>query len=486
MDQNYKKCIELDSWLKLVNHARYLQSKTIKDLVDCSSRKSFLQKQADTITIDFHRQLVDEVTLELLIALAEECELAGKIKALVSGERVNSTEGKPALHTALRNPCHSTADYVEPHILAEVNPTLERICDISEKIRSENWLGYSGKPIKDVINIGIGGSDLGPRLCFNAFQPLINQHLNYHFVSDADPMALKNIIHSLSPDTTLFIVSSKSFTTEETLYHARMARNWIGAAHTEQHFIAVTANVNAAHSWGITHVLPIWDWVGGRFSASSAINLITAIAIGYEQFSLFLAGAHSMDQHFQQTPFIENLPVLLGLIGIWNNNFLNIHNLLLLTYGQQLNYLVPYIQQLDMESNGKSIDKQGRPIDYATGPIVWGGPGNQAQHSYYQLLCQGTHRITADFITMQHFNDQLINDLSYRKQKILTEGVHGEGHTCIAGNHPINHIMLSSCTPYNLGALISLYEHKIYTQSVVWNINAFDQPGVQSAKKPLG
>lgn len=332
----------------------------------------------------------------------------------------------------------------------------------------------------------MGGSDLGPRFSIHALANLAAKHLRYHFVSDVDPYALDNVIQHLKPETTLFIVSSKSFTTKETLYNAKKALAWVNhPTQIDKHFIAVTANVTKAKESGFGHVLPIWEWVGGRYSLCSAISLITAIAIGYDQFSQILAGAHSMDKHFRDTAFSANLPVLLGLTGIWNNNFLHIHNLLILVYTQQLDYFVPYIQQLDMESNGKSIDKHGRAVNHATGPIVWGGLGNQAQHSYYQLLCQGTHQVAADFVTVKSFNSELINAMSEAKRQILAHGVHEPENPngYIPGNKPVNHIQLADCSPFTLGQLIALYEHKIYTQSVIWNINAFDQPGVESAKK---
>ncbi|HEN5512449.1 TPA: glucose-6-phosphate isomerase, partial [Legionella pneumophila] len=293
------------------------------------------------------------------------------------------------------------------------------------------------------------------------------------------------VIAKINPQTTLFIVSSKSFTTKETLLNARKAfALYEDTASIDQHFIAVTAHPERAYQMGIKTVLPIWDWVGGRFSFCSAVNLITAIAIGYEQFVELLAGAHDIDTHVQFTDFKNNIPVLMALIGIWNNNFLNIHNLLILTYSKKLEYFVPYVQQLDMESNGKSIDVNGRMVDYATGPIVWGGLGNQAQHSYFQLLCQGTHRCVGDFITLKTNDEHEINSMCHYKMKVLSEGIQTieNPYGYIPGNMPMNHLILSDCSPYTLGALVALYEHKIFVQSVIWNINPFDQPGIESAK----
>ncbi|KTD24355.1 glucose-6-phosphate isomerase [Legionella lansingensis] len=477
---------ELNSWIELEKHVHSLRLATTTELNSARFRNQALNVSTHNIHIDFNKQRVSDTTLELLLALANECELKTKIDALMEGEIVNPGEGRPALHTALRTldskPIRVNAHDVIPDILA----TREQIKAISEKIRAGEWLGFSGKPIKDIVNIGMGGSDLGPRFCIKALSELSADHLGYHFVSDVDPNALKNVIKKLKPETTLFIVSSKSFTTKETLYNARKALAWINnPQQMDKHFIAVTANVTKARELGFINVLPIWEWVGGRYSLCSAISLITAIAIGYEQFFQILAGAHSMDKHFQDTHFAHNLPVLLGLLGIWNNNFLHTHNLLILVYLQQLEYFVPYVQQLDMESNGKSIDKRGRAVNYATGPIVWGGLGNQAQHSYYQLLCQGTHHVAVDFITVKTFASELINEMSTAKQQILAHGVHDVANPngYIHGNKPLNHIQLTDCSPFTLGQLVAMYEHKIYTQSVIWNINAFDQPGVESAKR---
>jgi glucose-6-phosphate isomerase len=300
-----------------------------------------------------------------------------------------------------------------------------------------------------------------------------------------DPIAFNRIASKLNPETTLFIVSSKSFTTAETLYNLEKAQAWIKYPEAfERHFIAVTAYPARAQAFGIENVLPIWEWVGGRYSFCSAINLITCIAVGFELFSEILQGAHSMDEHFRHTPFIDNLPINLALLGIWNSNFLKIHQLLMLTYGHSLDYFAPYIQQLDMESNGKSIDTAGRAVNYTTGPIIWGGSGNRAQHSYYQLLCQGTHRIAVDLISIDTNQEIPVNHLCFAQKEVLTKGVYNpqEPNKAIPGNTPMNHIRLHDNTPKSLGALIALYEHKIYVQSVIWQINAFDQPAVESSK----
>ncbi|WED41876.1 glucose-6-phosphate isomerase [Legionella cardiaca] len=481
-----KQLTELNSWIELENHVRSLQLVTINDLKNSVHNPESRTISTQNIHLDFSNQRINSTTLELLLQLADECSLKNKIDALMRGDFVNNSEARPALHTALRTPDNTPLLVNNHNIIPDILEAREKMRIISQAIRTGEWVGYSGKPITDIVNIGMGGSDLGPRFSIQAFSALAAEHLNYHFVSDVDPYALKNAVSKLNPETTLFIVSSKSFTTKETLHNAQKALAWLGnTSQKDKHFIAITANVKKAKELGFYHILPIWDWVGGRYSLCSAISLITAIAIGYEQFTQILAGAHSMDKHFQETPFASNLPVILGLLGIWNNNFLHIHNLLILVYSQQLEYFVPYIQQLDMESNGKSIDKRGRAVNHATGPIVWGGLGNQAQHSYYQLLCQGTHKVAADFITVKTFANEIINEMSAAKRRILAYGVHENDNPSgyIPGNKPLNHIQLNDCSPFTLGQLIALYEHKIYTQSVIWDINAFDQPGVESAKR---
>ncbi len=436
------------------------------------------------LTLNYNYQTVTDTTLSLLISLANACQLREKTKALMTGEIINTTESRPALHTALRASDNSAIDVDGQNIMPLVIKVRNQIKQISDQIRAKEWLGYSGKPITDIVNIGIGGSDLGPRFCLDALKKQASDDLNYHFVSDIDPYSLEAILPKIKPETTLVIIASKSFTTQETLYNAKRAKAWFENNPIEQHFIAVTAKLDKAYALGIQTVLPIWDWVGGRFSLCSAINLITAIAIGYDSFKQMLSGAEAMDKHFLNTDFQLNMPVILGLIGIWNNNFLHIDNLLILTYARKLEQFTAFIQQLDMESNGKSVDRQGHQVQHATGPIVWGGLGNQAQHSYYQLLCQGTHRVTADLISVDSKDKALINTMCKRKLHVLTQGIQDaqNPYACIEGNMPLNHINMHDYSPFTVGAIVALYEHKIFTQSVIWNINPFDQPGVESAK----
>jgi len=482
-----KQLTELNAWDVLKDHAHTTQYTTLSELHQADSmRQQKLTFTANNISIDISNQRIDNTTITHLLALAQERHLHTKIDDLMQGKKVNLSENRPALHTALRTQTNNPI-LVDGHdIIPDILQTRKKIRELSQTIRNRNHLGYTGKPLTDIVNIGIGGSDLGPKFCINALKEFTDKTLGYHFVSDVDPNAFSSAVENLSPETTLFIISSKSFTTQETLYNADKAINWLGKENKlSNHLIAVTANTEKAQAYGIETILPIWDWVGGRYSACSAINLITAIAIGPEQFDQLLIGANQMDNHFQNTEFSENLPVLLGLLGIWNTNFLHIHNLLILTYSKYLEYFVPYIQQLDMESNGKSINNQGRAVNLNTGPIVWGGSGNQAQHSYYQLLCQGTHKVTLDFITLKTHENELIHEMYMAKKKILTYGINEENKPdeFIPGNTPLNHIYLTDCTPQTIGELIALYEHKIYVQSVVWDVNPFDQPGVEGARE---
>ncbi len=482
--------IKAEIWNALQKHAHDISTCGIQDLYQQSPRRDTEFKHSTCgIELDYSKQRVTHETLSRLFQLAEACQLKKKIDALMAGEKVNASENRAALHTALRAPDDKSFILDGRDIMRDIFDTRHKMEVIAEELRNQTWFGYTNQPISDVVNIGIGGSDLGPKFCISALSDYTSSALRYHFISDADPDAFERVVAGLNPDTTLFIVSSKSFTTQETLLNMKQAMDWVGDIHRfDQHFIAVTAYPEKAQAFGIKNVLPIWDWVGGRYSACSAINLITMIAIGPEKFNEFLSGAHGMDMHFKHASFESNLPVLAALLGVWNNNFLNIHTLLILVYSNRLEQLVPYVQQLDMESNGKHIDRDNQTVSYATGPIVWGGHGNRAQHSYYQLLCQGTHRVTIDFVSLKTWDKCLVNVVCKVKQKVLTQGVDtaDEISKHILGETALNHFRLEQCSPYILGALMSLYEHKIYVQSVIWNINPFDQPGVESAKYSQG
>ncbi len=478
-----KPATKPDLWESLNAHANSLEVCNVPNEI---SQTKFFNVSACDINLDYSNQCITPETVDLLLALANASDLQEKISALMRGDKINLSENRPALHTALRASGDIPVLVDGNDVMPAVIQTRNTIQQISEQIRSKKWLGFTGKPITNIVNIGIGGSDLGPRFCLKAFADITSPDLSYHFISDVDPNGFKNAVATLHPDSTLFIIASKSFTTEETLFNANQAVAWIGGQQRlAQHCIAVTANIEKAQQFGIQTILPIWDWVGGRYSLCSSINLITAIALGFEAFSQMLAGANSMDVHFRDADFKNNLPVISALMGVWNNNFLHRQSLLILTYAQQLEHFIPYIQQLDMESNGKGIDNQGNRVHHSTGPLIWGGLGNQAQHSYYQLLCQGTHKMAADFITVNTFDGQLINEMCLDKIRVLTSGVDEKDNPngYIPGKLPLNHIRIKDCSPFTMGALIALYEHKIFVQSVIWNINPFDQPGVESAKR---
>lgn len=437
-----------------------------------------LTRATDTLRLDFQHQWIDQTILQLLFELAEQCQLREMIDSLFVGELVNHTEKRPALHTALRTQ-QDVLNLNGQNIIPEIAAVREEMFSMAEEIRQGAWLGFTGKPITDVVNIGIGGSHLGPQFCVNALFDYTNHNISFHFIADISPQEFTKVTAKLNPETTLFIISSKSFTTTETLKNAEKAKKWLNqSCFHKQHFIAVTAYPAKAKSLGFQHILRIWDWVGGRYSFCSAINLIGCIAIGSEAFAQMLQGAEQMDHHFKNNPWDNNLPVLLALMGIFNNNFLNIHTLLLLTYASELKYFVPYLQQLDMESNGKSTDKFGQQLSYATGPIIWGGSGGDAQHSYYQLLYQGNHRVTADFISIDEENHHIMNQTCEHHKNFFTPNT-------LSAGMPFNHLRLTACTPKAIGALIATYEHKIFAQGVIWHINSFDQPGVDIFKQLL-
>jgi glucose-6-phosphate isomerase len=479
---------KLHAWKKLKEH-RAVHYKNYHECPVLGLRQQHAKHYSvvlEHLSLDYSEQCLDDDALALLFDLADACHVQEHIESLMNGDLVNYTGHSPALHTALRAMPDELIEVNGHNVVPDVMAAREQMREISEKIRQGAWLGYTGMPITDIVNVGIGGSFLGAFFCMNAFSDLVSESLHFGFVSDIDPHSFEDAVRTLNPETTLFIIASKTFTTRETLLNMKKALVWLGKPkHIDKHFIAITEWTNKPKEFGINNVIPIWGWVGGRYSSCSAINLLTCIAIGYERFSELLMGAHSMDVHFRTAKWSKNAPVLLALLGIWNNNFLGIDNLLVLTYSLYLQQFIPYLQQLDMESNGKSLDKNGVLVNYPTGPIIWGGLGNQVQHSYYQLLCQGTHRIAADLISVNLYARQIINHLCSAHKTVLSHG--GENnkgaYDDITAKIPMNHIRLRDSTPQTIGALIALYEHKIYVQSVIWNINPFDQPGVDSSKK---
>lgn len=451
------------------------------------------------IYLDYSKNFLTQEIWSLLLALAYDSELPAAIQQLMLGAEVNSTEKRPALHTALRqHPTHSL--YInERDIIPFIQQEKEKMYQIVEALQQKKWLGATGQPIVDIVNLGIGGSDLGPVMAVEALKPYQQSHLNIHFVSNVDPVVIASLLTKLNPATTLFIISSKSFNTPETLTNAHLARNWLteklGTTNLVQHFIAVTANAAKALDFGIapSHILQFEQWVGGRYSIWSTIGLPLALSIGIEHFEDFLAGARKMDEHFAQADLSENMPVLLALIGIWYINFWHASTIAILPYTQHLRYLPDYLQQLDMESNGKRVQHDGQAVSCATGPIVWGQVGTNGQHAFYQLLHQGTHFIPIDFIAVAKSHtafdqqqQQLLANCLAQSAALMAGNVgssDGNAHEQMPGNRPSNTLLLSKMTPFALGQLLALYEHKVFVQGVIWNINSFDQPGVELGKK---
>lgn len=473
-------------WLHLLKEFKLLRSKTLNQLfMEETFRKTEYCSEVAGIKLDYSLQPINQNTLTCLIQLVSRIHLKDHIDNLFSGCIVNYSEQRPALHTALRATSNDVVTFNGENIILNIQHTLRQMQFIADQICNHTWMGHQGKPITDVVNIGIGGSDLGPNMAVHALHHYKNTTIGCHFISDSDPDGFDDVINGLNPATTLFIVSSKSFTTHETLLNLKKAIAWLNTNDLKNHLIAVTANPERVFQYGISHVLPIWDWIGGRYSFFSAINFILMIAIGPKHFQQLLLGANTMDSHFKSASLAQNMPVLLALLGIWNLNFFGSNNHLMLVYSKRLANFIPYIQQLDMESNGKSTDISGKRIHYNTGPLVWGGLGNHAEHAFYQLLYQGSHYITGDFIFIGEERYHTMNQLADNKLNALVFGVNMcESLSRLThGNAGINKITLGELSPFTLGALVSLYEHKIYCQSVIWNINPFDQPGVEAAKK---
>lgn len=443
------------------------------------------------LLLDYSKNFINPETISLLLDLAEQSQLPAAVDAMFRGEEINTTEQRAALHVALRDPSTNTST-------PEVSASLERIEKLVTEVHTGKWKGYSGKAITDVVNLGIGGSDLGPAMVCDALKPFSTPTLNVHFVSNIDPSHLQNTLKDLQAETTLFVVASKSFSTLETLKNAEAARDWLlqhsDAAATAKHFIAVTTNLNAAIEFGIEeqNLYPLWDWVGGRFSLWSAIGLPIALAIGMDGFRQLLAGAHSMDEHFRTAEPKKNLPIILALLNFWYREYFDAHSTAVIPYNQHLNLLPSFLQQLCMESLGKSVDKQGTPIEHNTGDIIWGTAGTNGQHSYFQLLHQGTEFIPVDFIAAANSDTEgngkahqhlLANCFSQSMALMDGKLDLDSTHKVVAGNKPSNTLLLEELNPYNLGMLLALYEHKVYALSVLWNINAFDQWGVELGKK---
>ena len=507
---------KMESGLDLQEHAQLVGKEHIANLFKQNSdRFNHLSFSLDDMLIDFSKQRITPETISLLCKLAKQSELDGWIEKLFKGEKINTSENRPALHTALRTPRNKSFILDGQDITAQVHENLDRMATIVDKIHSAQWLGYSGSPINTIINIGVGGSDLGPFMCTKAlaeFSSATTEKLDFHFVSSMDGSHLSSLLATLDPCRTLFIISSKSFSTIDTLANAETAREWIKRADQYQgieeqhlvkrHFIGVSATPQKMIDWGIpeTNHLYFWDWTGGRYSLWSTIGLPIALRIGMSGFRALLDGAHRMDCHFRETPFERNLPVLLGMIGIWNINFLNITAHAILPYDGRLSHLPSYLEQLEMESNGKCVSRQEEIVDYNTCPVLWGEIGTNAQHAFYQLLHQGTLPVMCDFIACSKRYELSESDELKRQHQLNLSNCLAQsqilalGDSVIAnaesaplmkryrGNQPCTTLLMERLSPYNLGMLIALYEHKVFVQSVIWDINPFDQWGVELGK----
>ena len=507
----------LPAWQALQQHRAEMVGFSMREAFAADTRR-YQRFSLDScgLLLDYSKNLIDERSLELLIQLAEQAGLQESIANLFNGEQVNASEGRAALHTALRSPIGRRL-LVDGHdIIPEVHRVLNQVTELVSRIHSGLWRGYSEKPIKEVVNIGIGGSFLGPQLVSEALRPFTQRGVRCHYLANIDGSEFRELTARLDPETTLFIVSSKSFGTLETLKNTLAARDWylaMGGPEEElhRHFIAVTSNRKAAIEFGIgeENIFPMWDWVGGRYSLWSAIGLPIALAIGVSNFKELLAGAYAMDEHFTQAPLAENMPVLMALLGIWYTNFWGAQSHAILPYDHYLRNFTKHLQQLDMESNGKSVRQDGTPLDIATGPIIWGGVGCNGQHAYHQLLHQGRLLVPADFIVpvnsynplSDHHQWLFANCLSQAQAlmqgktreeaeaELRAKGLSEDEvqrlapHKVIPGNRPSNILVMNRIAPFNLGALVALYEHKVFVQSAIWGINAFDQWGVELGKE---
>ncbi|HEY8465961.1 MAG TPA: glucose-6-phosphate isomerase [Solirubrobacterales bacterium] len=497
------------AWDALARHQERIGAHHLRDLfAEDPERGERLTLTAADLFLDYSKNLITDETIELLAALARERGVEERRDAMFRGERINSTEDRSVLHVALRMPRERSLIVDGTDVVAEVHEVLERMSDFAGRVRSGEWRGHTGRPIRNVINIGIGGSDLGPVMAYEALRHYSRREMNFRFVSNVDGTDFAEAVVDLDPAETLFIVSSKTFTTLETMTNAKTAREWaLAGLGGEQeaiarHFVAVSTNAEAVAEFGIDtqNMFGFWDWVGGRYSMDSAIGLSTMIAIGSERFAELLAGFHAIDEHFRTEPLERNMPALLGLLTVWYANFFGAQSVAVLPYDQYLKRFPAYLQQLTMESNGKRVRIDGSPVESATGPIYWGEPGTNGQHSFFQLLHQGTHLVPADFIgflrslnPIGEHHDLLVANLFAQAEalafgktadEVRAEGVPEElvSHRTFPGNRPSNMILAERLTPFVLGNLVALYEHSVFTQGAVWGINSFDQWGVELGK----
>lgn len=515
--QDRKSLTERPEWQALQAHRQQLDSQHMRDLFrQDPERARHFSASAAGLMLDYSKNRIDRQTLPLLTALAEACGLREQIEALFSGAPINNTEGRAVLHTALRAAPGSTVSVDGHNVIDDVQATLGHMERFVARLHEGNHKGWSGQPIRDIVSIGIGGSYLGPRMVTDALQPYARSGMGCHYVANIDGTDISQVLARVTPETTLFLVQSKSFGTQETLANSLLARDWLIRAGApadglSDHFAAVTARPDAAREFGISseNIFPMWDWVGGRYSLWSAIGLPIALNLGMDHFRALLQGARAMDEHFRSTPFSQNLPVIMALLGIWYANFWQADSHAILPYDEYLQQLPAHLQQLDMESNGKRVTRSGETVNYTTGPIIWGGVGANGQHAYHQLLHQGTRLCPADFIiplqthhpVARHHATLFANCLSQTqalmqgkteeeaRAELAAEGRTAEEidflapHKVVPGNKPSNTLLLDKVTPASVGALVALYEHRTFVQGVIWNLNSFDQWGVELGKQ---
>ena len=505
------------AYKKLKTHHKTISQKHIKDLFleDADRHRKFSIRFGD-IVLDYSKNRITTRTRAYLVQLAEECGLSDAIEQMFNGEKINATEGRSVLHTALRNRSNTPVLVDGKDVMPDVNEVLAKMKDFSNKVRSGSWKGYTGKEITDIVNIGIGGSDLGPVMVTEALKSYGKKGLNVHFVSNVDGTHIAETVKLLNPETTLFMIASKTFTTQETMTNALTARGWFlekasDEEHVKKHFVAISTNQTEVEKFGIDpeNMFGFWDWVGGRYSLWSAIGLSIACFIGFPNFEQLLAGAHDMDNHFRTTKLERNIPVILGLLGVWYNNFFDAQTHAILPYDQYLHRFAAYFQQGDMESNGKYVGRNGEAVNYQTGPVIWGEPGTNGQHAFYQLIHQGTKVIPCDFIApaishnpigehhkmlLSNFfaqTEALMNGKTYEEasEELKKAGKSQEEIDFLTpfkvfqGNKPTNSFLVKKITPKVLGSLLAMYEHKIFVQGIIWNIFSFDQWGVELGKQ---
>ncbi|SMD45282.1 glucose-6-phosphate isomerase [Aquiflexum balticum DSM 16537] len=503
------------AWGKLQSLSVLHQQTQIKNLFNEPKRFDAFTIRLEDVLVDYSKNRLDYEIKSALIELAEETGLRAAIEAMFDGEKINGTEGRAVLHTALRNRSNKPMNFEGKDVMPDINAVLRQMKTFADKISNGTWSGYTGKPITSLVNIGIGGSDLGPVMVTEALKPYQNPNLEVYFVSNVDGTHIAETLKKVNPETTLFFIASKTFTTQETMTNAHTARDWFleyaqDDKAVAKHFVALSTNEKGVTDFGIDpdNMFAFWDWVGGRYSLWSAIGLPIACAIGFDNFEKLLEGAYSMDIHFRNAPFENNIPVILALVGIWNTNFLGATSEAILPYDQYLHRFAAYFQQGNMESNGKYVSRSGDKVDYTTGPIIWGEPGTNGQHAFYQLIHQGTHLIPCDFIApaishnpisdhhvklLSNFFAQTEALMNGKTLEQVTAEMNKAGrseaeitkiapHRVFEGNRPTNSILVKQITPYTLGQLIAMYEHKIFVQGVIWNIYSFDQWGVELGK----